>query len=221
MFNTEKLLGKIVGEIIGGSGKKGGIADSLTSGAGLMTIVGLGVGAMEIFKDQQQKKAASPPGTAPTPPPTPSTPPPPPGASAGSTPPVPPPPPGAQTQAQKPPAAVQGDELALRMIQVMIAAAHADGVMDDEEKATVLKKLDGARLEEEEKNFLLQEMDSPLTIEELTSGMEDPATCRSMYMLAVRAITIDTPQEREWMDRLAAELNLGTDIKDFIEEQQL
>lgn len=216
MFNAEKLLGKIVGEVIGGSGKKGGISDSLTSGAGLMTIIGLGVGAMEIFKDQQQQKAGTTPplpGTSSAPPPTP---PPLPGASAGGVPPVPPPPPGAT----KAPAPLKSDELALRMIQVMIAAAHSDGVMDDEEKQTVLKKLEGSGLEEEEKSFLLQEMDRPLTIEKLTTGIDDPATCRSMYMLAVATITIDTPQEREWMDRLAEKLQLGSDIKEFIEEQK-
>ena len=40
-----------------------------------------------------------------------------------------------------------GAELAVRMIQVMVAAAHADGAMDAEEERAVLDKLRGAESE--------------------------------------------------------------------------
>jgi uncharacterized membrane protein YebE (DUF533 family) len=224
MFNAEKLLGKIVGDVLGGSNakKSGGLTDSLTSGAGLMTLIGLGVGAVEILKDQQKNKSAGsmppPPGTGqtsapPVPPPVPgaSSPPVPPPAAA---PPVPPPGPGAAGDKK-----LSDDELARRMIQVMIAAAHADGTMDMQEKQAILSKLESQGLAEEEKQFLLAEMDTPLPMNELVNGITDPGTCRAMYMLAAATVSIDTPEERAWLDALAEQLHISNELKSFIEEQ--
>ncbi len=224
MFDAEKLLGKIVGDVIGSKGKKGSLTDTLTSGAGLMTMVGLGVGAMEILKGQKngpgggnQPPVPPPAGVSapPAPPPAPGTgTPPAPPKTGAPTPPVPPPAPGAKNDA-----APTADELARRMIQVMIAAAHADGAMDEQEKQAVLDKLESQGLEPEEKDFLVAEMDSPPAMDRLVAGITDPGTCRTMYMLAVATITIDTPEERAWLDELAARLGISDDLKGFIEEQ--
>ncbi len=225
MFNAEKLLGKIVGDVLGNStAKGGGLTNSLTSGAGLMTLIGLGVGAVEILKDQQKQQAtgATPPtpphpGTGqstapPVPPPVPGAPSPPPPPTAA--PPVPPPGPGTAGEVK-----ISNDDLARRMIQVMIAAAHADGTMDMEEKQAILTKLASQGLAEEEKTFLVAEMDNPLPMDELVHGITDPGTCRAMYMLAVATVTIDTPEERAWLDALADRLQISSELKSFIEEQ--
>ncbi len=74
----------------------------------------------------------------------------------------------------------------------MAAAAHADGVMDAEEERAVLDKLRGADLSQEEKMFLLNELHQPKSIDELVAGITDPAVAKTMYMLAVAAIKIDT-----------------------------
>jgi hypothetical protein len=79
-MDMEKLLGRLLQETIGSGGgqfgktkKKGkkhqsvtgsllgGLTDQLTSGKGLMTAVGLGVGAYEIFRSgRQQTQPAAP-----------------------------------------------------------------------------------------------------------------------------------------------------------------
>lgn len=230
MFNAEKLLGKIVGEVVGGSGSWGSGKKSmfggLGSGGGLMTIIGLGVGAYEILKQQQEQKGQG--GGMQQPPPPPGagmsgtgTPPPPPG---GGMPAASPPPPlgGAATI---PPAVpdtggLAGPELAVRMIQVMVAAAHADGTMDAEEERAVLDKLRGAELTQEEKMFLLNELHQPKSVAELTAGIGDPAVAKTMYMLAVAAIAIDTESERAWLNELAGQLGISRDMQSFIEEQR-
>jgi len=118
MFNVEKLLGKIVKEAIGGRGGKSSIIDNLASGGGLMTAIGLGVGAFEILRDKQTQTSNPPP-----PPPRPgvshsTSPPPLPGKNQGTPPPPVPP---------LPAGSLKDSELAVRMIQVIIAAAYADG----------------------------------------------------------------------------------------------
>ena len=240
MFNPEKLLGKIVGEVVSTNGswskkgkkKKGSssLLGGLASGGGLMTLIGLGVGAYEILKQQGQQARAggmpppAPPGASPM-----GGPPPPPAATA------PPPPPTPGGVPLSPPAApavgmpaapvasvlpgLDSAALAVRMLQAMVAAAHADGVMDEAEERAVLDRLRGADLDQEEKFFLLDQLHRPKTIEELAAGITDFAVARTMYLLAATAVSIDTEAERAWFDRLARQLGLSREVQVFLEEQ--
>ncbi len=227
MFNAEKLLGKIISETLGGSssgkkrkgGKGNSLLDSLASGQGLMTAIGLGVGAYEILKQQKQKNTGISAGTS-APPSIPtgsasnSAPPPLPGSSQASPPPVPSA--GGEEKTAEPATA---EELARRMIQVMIAAAHADGTLDEAEEKAILDRLRGAELDGEEKMFLLDELHQPKSVEELTAGIVDSSTAKAMYMLAVAAIEVDTEAERSWLDGLGDKLGLSPEVRRFIEEQ--
>ena len=208
MFNAEKLLGKILKETLGGGGskKKSGLFDSLTSGAGLMTVVGLGVGAFEILKDKKGTTSSAP-SVIPSIPET-----------SGA---VPPPLPGATKAAASPPPmpSAKGEDLALRFIQVMIAAAHADGTLDKSEEKAILDHLRGADLDQEEKMFLIDELHRPKSLPELTAGVDDPSMRKTMYMLAVATIEVDTEEERSWLDELGETLDISTEVRSFIEDQ--
>lgn len=227
MFNAEQLLGKIMGEMVGaGSGHKkgkkkkgGGMVNSLTSslmsGKGLITAIGLGVGAYEILKSKQGANPPSPP------PPmgygAPSS-----SVSSAAMASSPPPIPGVAMNLPHDPglSSAQEENLALRLIQVMIAAAHADGGMDREEEARILEKLQGQGLSQEEKRFVLAEMHDPKPIEQLTAGISDARIAQTMYGLAVSAVVVDTPEERAWLDRLATALSISEGMRRFIEEDQ-
>lgn len=216
MFNAEQLLGKIVRETLGNTGGGSGLMNSLGSGAGLMTVIGLGVGAYEILSEQ--KNQASKGGATPPPPPIPgqasAPPPPPPGVGRAPAPPADQP---VRTEKQK--QELAPEELAKRMIQAMIGAAHADGTLDEEEEQAILDKLRDAELSGEEKKFLLDELRHPRTIDELTSGITDPASAKTMYLLAAGAITVDTEPERQWLDELGNSLGLSVAVRTFLEEQ--
>lgn len=228
MFDAEKLLGKIVHEVTGSHHglkkkkkkkyKKTPFVDNLKSGAGLMTAIGLGIGAYEILKSKSAQSAGHPNssgmGHAATPPPPPRP--------AGRTTPPPPPPPtqGAAVHSQPSVASlIDSQELAIRMLQAMIAAAHADGTMDEKEEAAVLDRLKNADLSQEERMFLFAELHAPKSIDELTAGITDPATAKAIYLLAVSTIEIDTPEERGWLDQFALQLGLSKAVQAFIEEQ--
>lgn len=227
MFNAEQLLGKMVAEMVG-SGRghkrhKGGmvssLASTLLSGQGLMTAIGLGVGAYEIL--QQSKQGATPPPLSSPPPPLPnqgSVAMPSPSIAAVST---PPPLSGASSNPLQdrsvPP--VQEGNLAMRLIQAMIAAAHADGSMDSEEEGQILARLQGQGLTQEERSFVLMEMHDPKPIEQLVVGVNDPRVAQTMYSLAVSAITVDSAAERAWLDQLAAALSISDGMRRFIEAE--
>jgi uncharacterized membrane protein YebE (DUF533 family) len=214
-----------------GGGLKESLVSSLSSGKGLMTVIGLGVGAYEILKSKQ----GAPPPLAPSG-----------SAAAAVMPPVatpnwgnqpsatrvasftgspvaPPPIPRGdvslpvQNQGQS--ASVSGDaDLAIRMIQVMIAAAHADGGLDRDEEEKILTRLQGQGIGQEEKEFILAEIHDPKSIEQLASGIIDPRVAQAMYGLAVSAIVVDTEEERAWLDKLAAALSLSPTMCRFIED---
>ncbi len=241
MINTEKLLGKVLGEITGsGYGKKSkkgkkqksgfdAVADQLTSGKGLMTIIGLGVGAYEIYRQQQGQQQPAIPGGNPSPgyqvPPA--------LPSSGNVPPPPPPIPSSpqvsgpsSSNVTPPHGSIDNEvseqhkqELSLRMIQVMVAAAHADGTLDEAEEQKILDKLQGADLTSEETIFLLEELHNPKSIAQLISGIDVPRMGKSMYMLAAAAIEIDTEEERAWLDQLAEALGLSKGMQSFLEQQ--
>lgn len=225
MFDAEKLLGTIMREVVGsGSGgknkkKKHGntLVNQLKSGSGLLTAIGLGIGAYEILRSKSQPQNSTqtgmPSAMAPMPPI--------PGGSPQSAPQMPPPvpPPLRSGTTPQPPAGLTTQDLARRMIQVMIAAAHADGTMDEQEEQAVLDRLKNENLSQEERMFLLTELHNPKSIKELTENINDPSTAKAIYMLAVSAVDMDTESERRWFDELAQQLKLSKAVQTFIEEQ--
>lgn len=225
MINAEKLLGQVLGGVLGkksGKGKKK-LMHGLTSGAGLMAAIGLAVGAYEVLKDKKTGGAMAMPGMpGPPPPPFPV-----PGQMGSSPTPPPPPVPPPQWTAAPPaapvsagPAAVSGsEEIARRMIQVMVAAAHADGTMDEREERAILDKLRTIDLSQEERMFLLDELHNPRDVSALVAGMSDPSTAKVMYMLACSTIEVDAEAERAWLNELAVGLGLSPAVQAFIEEQ--
>lgn len=233
MIDAEKLLGKVLSSGISGfkKGKKkkhkkhkksddmmSGLLGGLTSGKGLITAIGLGVGAYEILKN----KPSSQTGTIQPPPLTPAVPPPPTPPSLPQTTAVPPPPPipGQQTKTLESPEAPKNNEdIAIRLIQTMVASAYADGKMDHEEEAQILGKMQEQELTSEEKQFLLAELHSPKSITEITAGIDEPLIAQTMYTLAVSTVIIDTPEERQWLDELAQALSISDNVKNFIEAE--
>jgi tellurite resistance protein len=228
MFNAEQILGKMLSGALGSDSHSRGhglgtLASQLTSGAGLMTLVGLGVGAYEILKGQ-----ASPPPVAPSSPQMPINAAPPPLPEPGHAIPATPVPSQPQTPADSvipsnrrvqgdPPPCQDGQALALRMIQTMISAAHADGQVDADEEGKILQKLQEQGMSKEEKLVLLQEMHNLKPIEALVDGITDVATAQMMYSVAALAINIDTETERQWLDRLAQALRISPNMQQFLE----
>ncbi len=256
MINAEKLLGKVLSEVTKShsSQKKkqkkqkkkykqkhrsddliSGLASKLMSGKGLLTDVGLGVGAYTILKGNNVSGQQVPPSLqeangiplaqASSAPPLPSH------ASVFAAPAVPPIPPAFSADSRNdtreenehssevPTGGGQEEQdLALRMIQVMIAAAYADGKLDMVEEKEILSRLRKANLDNEEKGYILSQFHSPKSIEYLTAGIDDPHVCQAMYSLAVSSIVIDRKEERQWLDDLSHALGLSNEMQAFIEE---
>ncbi|WP_417910753.1 DUF533 domain-containing protein [Candidatus Electronema sp. PJ] len=232
-MDIEKLLGKLLQEAMGSGSSQfqkghkqpggyrqestgagsllGSLTNQLSSGKGLMTAIGLGVGAYEIFRSSGQQQSAPAQNWGGSVPSAATPPPPPPLPASG---------PVSVAPTVSPVAAPSGNnqELACRLIRVMIGAAHADGTLDAEEEKNILDRLRGAELSQEEKMFLLEELHHPRSIAELTEGIGELRLAQTLYAVALSAITLDTESERRWLDELGAALGLSAEIRRFIEE---
>jgi uncharacterized membrane protein YebE (DUF533 family) len=209
----------------------GNLTGNLATGKGLLTAIGLGVGAYEIYRSSRKNQPPVPgqghPAAAQTMPPSPPPPPPvSPGGEFRSPESV-----VSEVQSADPghvPASGQGEmsvktslgeqEIARRLIQVMVGAAHADGILDADEEKAILDRLRAMELEQDEMMFLLAELHNPRSVSELTAGIDDPGLAQTMYAVAVSTVVVDTDNERKWLDELAESLNISPDLQQFIEE---
>ena len=100
------------------------------------------------------------------------------------------------------------DNLALTCLRGMIAAAAADGQMDDAERVKIVSRLESAGLEVEDKVVVLRELDAPWSADRLAAAVGSPMEAEALYRASLIAITLDTDAEFDHMRRLAAALGL-------------
>ena len=205
MFNAEKLLGGLIRSSTRGS--RGGLG-GLVSGGVALGALGVAMEAVEHFMNKPQGTGA--PAQAPGgPPPAPgSAPPPPPTSGAPSAAPPPPPMPGPSVPTAPPPAESEDNADAVLLIRAMIAAANADGVIDESEREAILGRLRTVDLSPEEQAFITQELFSPADLETIVERVNSVALGRQVYAVSLMAIEVDTEKERQYMDTLANRLGL-------------
>jgi uncharacterized membrane protein YebE (DUF533 family) len=220
MFNPEKLLG---GLLMGGSRRRGGLG-GLVSGGAALGLAGVAMEAVEHFMDKSktsesgQKLPGSAPGhtlSPPKPPPTPgvrSVPPPPPGGTAMAPPPPPSPAPAGFSGVDH----SEGGQDAVLLIRAMIAAANADGMIDQEERNRILGKLETLDLTDQEHSFVVRELLSPATMENIVTGVKSREMAKQVYTVSLLTIEVDTNAERTYINTLAQQLGLEeSDIGDI------
>ncbi|MCB1634714.1 MAG: DUF533 domain-containing protein [Xanthomonadales bacterium] len=207
-MNVERLLGDLLMGGMGGRRRNRGTS-SMLGGLGIgkaqvgVGLLGVAFAAWEHYQGQQK---ASAPAAGGMPPPQPLA------AHPQAMPPPPPPPRGASTPA--PPS--QSD--LLLVLEVMIAAAHADGQIDAQERATILEKAMQLELSSAERQQLMAALDQPPDAATLAARAR-PELASDLYGAAVLAISIDTPAERAWLDQWGNRLGLNEQDRRLLEAQ--
>ena len=105
------------------------------------------------------------------------------------------------------PAAATDDD-AVRFVRAMVAAATADGHMDEGERSRILQGLSQAGIDPDTSRWLERELADPADVEELAEGINTPEKGAQVYAAARLAIEPDTIQEREFLRQLATALDL-------------
>jgi uncharacterized membrane protein YebE (DUF533 family) len=103
-------------------------------------------------------------------------------------------------------------ERATLLIRAMIAAAAADGRIDDKERQTIVGGLKQAGLEADAEQFLTRELNNPATPDELAAAVTSPMEAVQVYTAARVAVDPDIEEEHEFLVALAARLGIEEDL---------
>jgi uncharacterized membrane protein YebE (DUF533 family) len=119
-----------------------------------------------------------------------------------------------------PPDADSQNALALLALKTMVAAAACDGVIDEDERSRILGRMSQLGYDPEANSWLDSEMANPATAADLaaeTAGSMEKAA--GVYAAACLALTIDTAEERTWLNSLADALAVDANLQIQIETE--
>ena len=105
----------------------------------------------------------------------------------------------------------------LSLVRIMIAAARADGHIDDAERAAILGKLKTSGLNEDVQTFIDHEISEPTDFDGLVASAQTEAQKVELYTAARLTIAPDSRAERGFLDMLAGRLGLADALIDHID----
>jgi len=116
--------------------------------------------------------------------------------------------PPSPTSAALPPPAPDNGEAVLLVMRAMIAAAAADGRIDEGERERILGTLKKAGIDGEGVHLIEAELNRPATAAELAAAVKTPEMAVQVYTAARRIITPNTVEERVFLAHLSGALGL-------------
>lgn len=106
----------------------------------------------------------------------------------------------------------QGGESALLVLRAMIAAAAADGRVDEAERERILGTLKKAGIDEQGVQVIEAELERPAGVAELAAAVKTPEMAVQVYTAARRIITPNTVEERVFLAHLSGALGLDPKV---------
>jgi uncharacterized membrane protein YebE (DUF533 family) len=114
--------------------------------------------------------------------------------------------------------APQGEtEFALTLVRAMIAAAKADGRIDDEERQKIVGRLGEAGMDSQAEAFIKAELEAPLDLDALVAAARSEEQKVELYTASRLTVDPDSRAERGYLDMLAGRLGLPDALIDHIE----
>lgn len=114
-------------------------------------------------------------------------------------------------------AADNADEFATTLVKAMIAAARADGHIDEDERARIAEKLSMSGVDEDVQSFIRAELAKPVDVDALVAHAKTEAQRVELYTASRLAIEPNSRAERGYLDMLAGRLSLPDPLVDHIE----
>jgi uncharacterized membrane protein YebE (DUF533 family) len=111
------------------------------------------------------------------------------------------------------------NQLGTAVLTAMIAAAKADGQVDQAESQKIFGQMEQAGLSGEEKAFLLGELAKPLNIEDVAKLATTPEVAAQLYTASAIVIDQANDRERDYMAMLAQRLHIPQGFIDQLNVQ--
>jgi len=120
-----------------------------------------------------------------------------------------------QQQAEQP--SQQQEETAKILIQAMVNAAKSDGQIDEDEQQKIVSNL-GDEVSEEERAFVLSEMQAPLDTAGFIRNVPQSAQ-QQVYLMSLLAIQLDSQAEAQYLDQLREGFGMTQEASNAIHAQ--
>lgn len=107
----------------------------------------------------------------------------------------------------------------LKLIKAMIAAANADGHINQDEQERIFQTIDEMDISMEMKAQVLTLLRQPVSVDEIAQGVVDMTQKSELYLVSCLAINPDHPSEQAHLDQLAQALKFPEGLSDQIKQQ--
>ncbi|MEQ1903159.1 MAG: tellurite resistance TerB family protein [Pirellulaceae bacterium] len=107
----------------------------------------------------------------------------------------------------------------LLLIRAMVAAANADGHIDENERRSIMARIQSLKLAADEQATLQQEIDRPRTPDELAAMSDSLSASSEIYLTSLLVIDEKDTDERNYLNQLAKSLALPWDLVKQLEAE--
>lgn len=104
------------------------------------------------------------------------------------------------------------DDLATRLVQVMVAAAKADGHVTPDERQRIETQLGQLGLDAEAERLIASELDAPLDVGRIAGLARTPEEGAEVYAASLLVVNPDGAAEKGYLAMLAARLGLDPEL---------
>ncbi len=111
------------------------------------------------------------------------------------------------------------ESLSLKLIRAMIAAAKADGQIDGAETDRIFAHIGKLGLNDEERSFLLGEVNTPRTARDVAASAATPEEAAELYAVSVMAVNPNGLAERLYIGELGNLLQLEPTLAKTIHDR--
>ncbi len=111
-----------------------------------------------------------------------------------------------------PTAQTEQETLSRTIIMAMIAAAQADGHIDETERQRILAQAEAVGLDEHDQGFIARELARPASLDDLVAEARSPEIATEIYMAALLAVDPEGETEKAWLHLLKTRLRLDNDL---------
>ncbi|WP_445179632.1 tellurite resistance TerB family protein [Pseudomonas sp. McL0111] len=122
-----------------------------------------------------------------------------------------------QTLDRLPPA--QAEQHSQAILKALVAAAKADGHIDDRERQLIEGEFTKLDNDQELKNWLHAELNKPLDPADVARAASTPEMAAEMYIASVMLVDEESFMEKSYLDELARQLKLEPGLKVELERQ--
>ena len=102
--------------------------------------------------------------------------------------------------------------LSLLLARSMIAAAKADGQIDNKELQKIVGRMQEIDADDATRNWVMDELKRPADLDQLVSEIPDESVAAQVYLASLFAIEIDTEAEINYLKQLAQRSGLDSGV---------